>query len=148
MLDKNEHMKPSLSARMSDVCDERWHISQSQTLFFTSIIFEGGCTTMQSCSGHPFGQQWPALGRCLNMAFSSTWRCLCLVCSLLLYFHLLWHLIYFEHLFHLIILELCDTSTYVRPEQLGSGDCYSNGPQVESKCVGQIRSVLWDRGCG
>ncbi len=27
--------------------------------FFTSIIFEGGCTTMQSCLGHPFGQQWP-----------------------------------------------------------------------------------------
>lgn len=82
------------------------------------------------------------------MAFSSTWRCLCLVCSLRLSFHLLWHLIYFEHLFQLIILELCDTSTYVRPEQLGSGDRYSNGPQVESKCVGEIRSVLWDRGCG
>ncbi len=82
------------------------------------------------------------------MAFSSTWWCLCLVCSLWLSFHLLWRLIYFEHLFQLIILELCDTSTYVRPEQLGSGDCYSNGPQVESKCVGEIRSVLWDRGWG
>ncbi len=27
--------------------------------FFTSIIFEGGGTTIQSCLGHPFGQQRP-----------------------------------------------------------------------------------------
>ncbi len=153
MHDKNEHMKPSLSISIcKHVCcmwEKMTHLSMSNTFFFyfhniwgrvhnNAILLRG---THLASSG-------PELGRCLNMVFSSTWRCLCLVCSLWLSFHLLWHLIYFEHLFHLIILELCDTSTYVRPEQLSSGDCYSNGPQVESKCVGQIRSVLWDRGCG
>ncbi len=27
--------------------------------FFTSIIFGGGGTIIQTCLGHPFGQQWP-----------------------------------------------------------------------------------------
>ncbi len=39
----------------------------SRCIYFTSIIFEGGVTTIQFFLWHPFGQQWPCLGECVCM---------------------------------------------------------------------------------